>query len=108
MGNNKLDNQNWEEWLHSTGYLYPTNELELARFNKLYAEYNFKLENKSINIDAIIQGRSCSCLKIIESININPDLQELRMVARKGEEIPKHILDKMKNKHHRGKDEQPE
>ena len=104
--------QNLEEWYRSTGFLFPMNELELARFNKLYKQYNFKLKNKSIDVESIIKGRFClfgakslQIKKIIESPN---DISELKMVARKGQEVPKNIIDKMTQKHRKKNDEKNE
>jgi hypothetical protein len=53
---NTIKNQNLEEWFRSTGFLFPTNELELARFNKIYADYDFKLKDVSIDAKSIVEG----------------------------------------------------
>ncbi len=34
-----------DSWLGSTGFLFPSNELELDRFNKLYEDYDYKLDD---------------------------------------------------------------
>lgn len=100
---NKINNLNLEEWFRSTGFLFPTNELELARFDKLYADYDFKLKDVSIDARSIIKGNICSCETKIFHIGrveeLNSEIEELKMVARKGQEVPKHILDKMTKKH---------
>lgn len=100
---NKINTVNLEEWFRSTGFLFPTNELELARFDKLYADYDFKLKDVSIDAKSIIEGNICSCETKVFSINkveeLNSEIEELKMVARKGQEVPKHILDKMTKKH---------
>lgn len=100
---NKINNLNLEEWFRSTGFLFPTNELELARFDKLYADYDFKLKDVSIDAKSIIEGNICSCETKIFHIRrveeLNSEIEELKMVARKGQEVPKHILDKMTKKH---------
>lgn len=105
---NKINNQNLEEWFRSTGFLFPTNELELARFNKLYADYDFKLKDVSIDARLIIEGNVCSyvtkVLKIEEKDELNSEIEDLKMVARKGQEVPKHILDKMTKKHRKNND----
>ena len=107
---NKINNQNLEEWFRSTGFLFPTNELELARFNKLYADYDFKLKNASIDAKSIIEGNICSCetkLFCISKVDeVKDGIEELKMVARKGQEIPQHILDKMTKKHRKNNDEE--
>lgn len=66
MGTNnkhKINNQNLEEWFRSTGFLFPTNELELARFDKLYADYDFKLKDISIDAKSIVEGKICSAVQ---------------------------------------------
>jgi len=114
MGTNKntINNQNLEEWFRSTGFLFPTNELELARFNKIYADYNFKLKDVSIDPMSIVEGNICSCytkgFQIKKNDGLNYKIEELRMVARKGKELPKHILDKMTKKHRKNNDDKEE
>ncbi len=98
----KIDVNNIDEWLSSTGFLFPQNELQLARFNELYADYDFKLKDASIDVKAIIKGNLCAfktTLRIIENKEINKEIEELRMVARKGQVLPDHIIEKMKQKH---------
>lgn len=99
----KISEDNLDDWLHSTGYLYPMNEKQLDRFNKLYEGYDFKLKNATIDIKSIIEGTLCNKAKVIP-LNISPDInaeiENLKMVARKGQSnLPKHIIDKMRNKH---------
>jgi hypothetical protein len=89
--------ENIDEWLSSTGFLFPRNELELARFEKLHAESLEEITGKEIDPDKIINEKKDST-KIIE---IKPSLSageftEYRMAARNGSNVPKHILDKMK------------
>ena len=55
----KINNQNLEEWFRSTGFLFPTNELELARFDKLYADYDFKLKDFSIDAKFVLAVQKC-------------------------------------------------
>jgi hypothetical protein len=99
----KISESNLDDWLHSTGYLYPKNEQQLDRFNKLYEDYDFKLKNATIDIKSIIDGTLCNKAKVIPlniDSDINNEIESLRMVARKGQDnLPKHIIDKMRNKH---------
>ena len=100
-----VNESNLNHWLSSSGYLYPRNETELALFEKAYTEYDFKLENKSIDVDSIINGTLKCRTKVISLFDPDDekDIQELKMAARKGiQSIPKDILDKMKNKHKNG------
>lgn len=91
-----------ESWLSSTGFLFPSTELELDRFNKLYADYEFKLDSISIDPFAIINNTFHRVPKVIEmfSNDIEKEINSLRMVARKGkEDLPQHIIEKMRRKH---------
>ena len=100
----KISDDNIDDWLHSTGFLYPTNENQLDRFNKLFEDYDFKLNNAVIDVTSIINGRLRNKTKIIPlniSLDISSEIENLKMVARKGQtnNLPKHIIDKMRNKH---------
>jgi hypothetical protein len=100
-----VNDSNINHWLSSSGYLYPRNETELALFERAYAEYDFKLKNKSIDVESIINGTLKCQTKIISLFDPeeDKDIHGLKMAARKGvESIPKDILDKMKNKHKNG------
>lgn len=95
--NKNITPANVTEWLASTGFLFPTNELELSRFNKLYGELDEQLTGKEIDPERILKGLSAS--KVVK-MNITPAIEEefsaYKMVARNGSNLPKHILDKMK------------
>lgn len=99
----KITESNLDDWLHSTGFLYPTNKRQLERFNKLYEDYNFKLKDATIDIKSIIEGTLCNKNKVIPlslDVDVSNEIENLRMVARKGQEnLPQHIIDKMKKKH---------
>lgn len=98
---NSLTPENLDDWLCSTGFLYPTNNIQLERFNKLYSDYEFKLKDARIDVHSIITGTNNkpSIIKNIIDINEN-DISELRMAARNGiENLPQDIIDKMYNKH---------
>ena len=100
---NKVCISNLDEWLNSTGFLCPTNELELVRFNKLYADYDYKLKSASINLQSIMRNHVCPNLSpfvFTKGDNLESEINELTMAARKGSHnIPQHIIEKMK-KHH--------
>lgn len=91
-----------DSWLGSTGFLFPDNELELDRFNKLYEDYDYKLDTKSIDPIAIINNTFYREPKVITmfEVDVDDEIESLRMVARKGnKDIPQHIIDKMRRKH---------
>lgn len=94
-----------DSWLGSTGFLFPSNELELNRFNKLYEDYDYKLEEVTIDPLAIINNtfhRGPKVLAMFEN-DTTEEIESLRMVARKGnKDLPQHIIDKMRRKHNQG------
>lgn len=98
MARNKLHmtSENSAEWLASCGFIFPTNEIELARFNKLYA-----------NIDSTITGNEVDPFKIINGSKdvknqkpfqapLSIPMGQYQMVARNMNNLPSHILDRMK------------
>lgn len=100
----KITEDNLDDWLHSTGFLYPRNEKQLDRFNKLFEDYDFKINEARIDVTSILNGTLCNKVKITPlnlSSDFNNEIESLRMVARKGQSnnLPKHIIDKMRNKH---------
>jgi len=64
----KVDLDNLREWLCSTGFLFPQNELQLARFNELYADYDFKLKDARIDVKSIIDGNVCFNTSVMSTI----------------------------------------
>lgn len=91
------------EWLAPLGYLFPKNSWELGQFEMLYGNYDHKLINRPVDVDAIIEGRVQS--KAIGQIPLFEEeensFQQPRMAARKGEAVPKEILEKMKRNQQR-------
>lgn len=103
--NIKIDSNNLNEWLRSTGFLFPQNEIELTRFNELYSDFDSKLNDATIDVKSIIEGTVCSATRVIWLVK-NNDIEELKMVARKGQEVPEHIIDKMKQKHRKNNNDE--
>lgn len=58
MAQNKkhITPENITEWLSSTGFLFPRNEVELERFEKIYGEEDFGLSGNEIDPEKIING----------------------------------------------------
>ena len=95
--NKNITPSNVTEWLASTGFLFPTNELELSRFNKLYGELDEQLNGKEIDPERILNGLTLS--KVVQmniTLTIEEEFSAYKMVARNGSNLPKHILEKMK------------
>lgn len=87
--------ENINEWLGSLGFLFPRNKLELARFEKLYAEYDYELSGNIIDPEKIIKGE----IEQIVPKNTSGESEEVRswrMAARNFSDIPDRILQKMK------------
>lgn len=98
-----------DSWLSSTGFIFPGNEIELDRFNKLYEDYDYKLDNISIDPLAIINNTFHRVHKVIEmfSSDVEKEIDSLRMVARKGnKDLPQHIIEKMLRKHNQNPSDQ--
>jgi hypothetical protein len=92
--------EDWISWLASTGYLFPRNELELARYNKLYQDSEqIVLTNSTVSVERILAGR-CRLFPAsnpFEDQDTTQIEQQYRMVARKGQgQLPDHIRAKMK------------
>jgi len=90
----------WVSWLASTGYLFPRNEQELGRYNKLYQDNDqIILEDSTVSVERILAGK-CRLFPPVnpfEDQDINQIEQQYRMVARKGQgQLPEHIHAKMK------------
>lgn len=98
MEKSKIINaDNFDCWLASTGFLFPTNRLELARFDKLYGDLDEQLTGKEIDPERILKGLTPSkVVKMNIASTIEEEFSTYKMVARNGSNLPKHILEKMK------------
>jgi hypothetical protein len=107
MAQNKLflDPKDITGWLASTGYLFPRNELELKRHNKLFTDNeDIKISDSSVSLDRIFSGKVRPFPEELSfsSYDKNQIISEYKMVARNGlEGLPKHILNKMLNNQNR-------
>ncbi len=107
MAQNKkhITPDNITEWLCSTGFLFPRNEVELARFEKIYGDTDYGLTGNEINPDKIINRLTSNEKTISLPPNIKKDeFTEYRMAARNGNALPKHIIDKIKKNQDKPKD----
>lgn len=107
MAQNKknITPENIIEWLSSTGFLFPRNDIERERFEKLYDDVDFGLTGKEIDPDEIING-SYKERKVLKIPDINQEeINSYRMAARNGSSLPKHILDKIKKNQSKPKDD---
>jgi len=89
--------ENIDEWLSSTGFLLPRNELELARFDRLYSDSLAEITGKEIDPENILNDVPSTTQRTQNRVELDADdFSPYRMAARNGTSIPKHILDKMK------------
>lgn len=90
----------------SRGLIFPTTSKEVEEFEK----FNIIGEETPLDWDnpAEILKRGMQKLDklhVYSSENLNQEIQELKMVARKGSNLSQHIIEKMKDKHKK-KDDQ--
>jgi len=100
-----ITQDNITEWMCSTGYLFPRNEIELARFERLYPEIERQSEDASVDPFAILEDiRERKVIKLnIEDDQIE-DYPQARMAARKYQDLPEHILKKLKQNQKKSSD----
>ena len=99
MSKNKINitYDNLTEWLCSTGYLFPRNEIELSRFERIYPEVERKSNDDSVDPFTIIDGsRQRKPFRLDLEDDEIENLPELRMAARKYKNLPDHIIEKIK------------
>lgn len=88
---------NFYEWLCSTGHLLPKNERELARFEQLFPNGSIKVNEKAIDPFGIISGLSNDDQLSVNKVSSRlGESNELRLAARKYDGLPPEILEKIK------------
>lgn len=88
---------NLDEWLCSTGFLLPTNDLELERFDALYPADQIKVREESIDPFAIINGTwKKKEISFVSNTIDETEQQQLRMAARQNQDIPQNIMEQIK------------
>ncbi|MCL9809869.1 hypothetical protein [Flavobacterium luminosum] len=107
--NNKhiFDLEILDHYLCSTGFICPTNELQLDLFEKLYDGFDYKLKDATIDVSAIINNQLSkkSVIRIFNEDNLD-EIKELKMAARKGTQgLSQDIIDKMYGKHRKKSDD---
>lgn len=93
----EIELENFNEWLASTGYLFPSNPVELERFETLFKDFNYQLSSEVVDPIKIINGTHSQEIKKLEASEKIPDIHELKIAARNLKEIPDHILKKIKS-----------
>jgi len=95
--NVNINEENITEWLHSVGYFLPRNDKEEARFEKLYADIEYNLDVNAVNPFSILNGSWQPKYMIhLDNSELDEEVSQLRMAARKHDDIPDEIFKKMK------------
>ncbi len=110
MANNHilLSEENIYSWICSTGYLLPSNEQELLRFERLHPPGRRKVNCDAIDPFAILNGtrkRKELSIHQVATVDMLPN-SELRMAARKHSDLPADIHEQIKKNQQKKKDEQ--
>ena len=99
--------ESMNEWMGSLGFLFPRNKIELARFERMYANFDHELSGSIIDPETIMKGE----IEEVGSANPSEDreIENWRMAARNFTNVPDHILRKMKkNQDHGDSDSEEE
>lgn len=98
MARNKINitSENAAEWLASCGFIFPTNEKELARYNMLYGEPDPSITGEQVDPFKIIRESADNRQKNIVQDSISLPEEEYKMVARKLGNLPEHIIGRIK------------
>ena len=100
MGQSKkinISEDNFAEWAASTGIMFPRNPVELKRFEKLYSDYEYKLSEECVDPFAIINGDFQPTSNLVK-LNSDEKTNDIRIAARNLDNLPEHILKKLKRK----------
>lgn len=103
-----LSIEEFEVLLCSTGYLPPRNEDELSFFSEMYCDYKSRLEDRYVDIEAILNG-SCKMegntshgeerYTDNHSCFVENTSNTYSMAARNYSKLPDGVLDKMRKQH---------
>lgn len=86
--------------LQAKGLLFPETEKEVEAFESLHPTYNETPSDWNSPEDIIKRGiQKLQYIKTASNEILNSEIEELKMVARKGNELPQHIKDKIKANH---------
>jgi hypothetical protein len=93
-----ITENNFNEWLRSTGYFLPIFTHELTRFEKLYTIIDRYVDDNLVDPLSIIKGTRKPIIVKLEknSETLNDDIEALRIAARNHSEIPQEIIARIK------------
>ncbi|MDJ1498947.1 hypothetical protein QNI19_38835 [Cytophagaceae bacterium DM2B3-1] len=95
-----LSEDNLSDWLHSTGYFLPQNEIQLSRLERLNTIVESTINESRVDPFTIINNTwQPSYVEPIKDLDLSEQIEELKMAARKGSDLPSDILEKIKKNH---------
>lgn len=84
----------------SKGLLFPETEKEVEQFELLNPVENETSPDWDAPEEIIKRGfQKLKRIKSVDEESLNNEIEQLRMVARRGSNLPQHIIDKMKENH---------
>ncbi|MCW8896598.1 MAG: hypothetical protein OQJ96_06125 [Flavobacteriales bacterium] len=88
-----ITSDNISQWISSLGFSFPRNETEERVFDKLYANFEYKLTGKELNIGKLIEEVESE----EQEVKMIRDSSNWKMAARNidNSNLPEHILKKM-------------
>ena len=103
----KITTENSAEWLASAGYIFPTNEQELKKFNTIHGEIDPAITGLEVDPFKIIKNNKIATIKpIAKSARIFQNQHQL--VARNLSSLPDRIVKRMNVKKDDEKDSEPD
>lgn len=97
---NNISTETICEWLHSTGYFFPRNELEIKRFEKLHGDFKYHLEKELIEPKKIIKSLNESSIhsrKLHHKTNLDSvnSFKNWNIAARNTDKIKKSTIEQI-------------
>ncbi|MPR37430.1 hypothetical protein [Salmonirosea aquatica] len=105
------DSESLTEWMASTGFLFPRSVDELDRFNRLHGKAISGDDRRStVSLERICSGKARPFPVERRAMEDEEKraIEQYRMAARKGGDLPEHILNKMLNNQKSGESPQEE
>ncbi|HTN37295.1 MAG TPA: hypothetical protein VL053_09485 [Arachidicoccus sp.] len=86
----------------SKGLLFPESEMEVEEFELFNLIDNERPADWDAPEEIIKRGlQKLQQIKSVSGDSLSDEIEALRMVARKGSDLPQHIIDKMRAKHNK-------
>jgi hypothetical protein len=99
MSQNKIHitSQNSAEWLASCGFMFPTTETELERFDQLYGNLDSSIIGDTVDPFRIIRNTVSIVTERSSEVFLYDQFEQYKLVATRLNKLPSHILDRLKD-----------